>query len=98
MPALTIVIPQWFSLSLYSVFELDVSGGLVIKSELVCVHSKSQEIVSHKTSEETVSKEGVFEETVVGLVATGLGLVAGETSEQTASEETVPELVLGICS
>lgn len=39
-----------------------------------CVHSNTQETVSHKTSEETVSKKGVIEETVVGLVATGLGL------------------------
>ena len=68
MSTLTIVIPQRLSLLLYSVFEFDVSAGLV-KSELVCVRSKSQETVSHKTSEETVSKEGVLEETVVGLAA-----------------------------
>ena len=73
MPKLTIEIPQRLSFLLYSAFELDVSAGLV-KSELVCVHSKSQETVSHKTSEETVSKEGVSEERVVGLLATGLGL------------------------
>ena len=54
MSTLTIVIPQRLSLLLYSVFELDVSAGLV-KSELLCVHSKSQE---------TVSKKGVLEETV----------------------------------
>ena len=54
MSTLTIVIPQRLSLLLYSVFEFDVSAGLV-KSELVCVHSKSQE---------TVSKKGVLEETV----------------------------------
>ena len=48
------MIPQQLSLLLYSVFELHVSAGLV-KSELLCVHSKSQE---------TVSKKGVLEETV----------------------------------
>ena len=51
------MIPQRLSLLLYSVFELDVSAGLV-KSELLCVHSKSQE---------TVSKKGVLEETVMLL-------------------------------
>ena len=40
----------------------------------MCVHSKSQETVSNKISEETVSKEGVLAETVVALVATGLGV------------------------
>ena len=57
MSTLTIVIPQQLSLLLYSVFELHVSAGLV-KSELLCVHSKSQE---------TVSKKGVLEETVMLL-------------------------------
>ena len=94
------MIPRRLSLLLYSFFELLVSPGFV-KSKLLCVHSKSQETVSHKTSEKTLSKEGVLEETVVGLVATGLGLwswdVPGETSEQTVSEEKVAELVLGIC-
>ena len=83
MPTLT-MIPQRLSLLLSSVFELLVSPGLV-KSKLVCVHSMSQETVSHKTSEETLSKEGVLKETVVGLVATqdlGFGLETSQVKHQ----------------